>query len=173
MSERHVSLRPAPDTMCYLTALLPMTAGVGIYTALARHESPAKGGRLLGLAKALVTEMPHTLAALESGQLNEWRATLLVRETACLAAADRAAVDEHLAPDTGALAGAGDRRLVATAPRLFRSAALTRPARLIRLSPSGAGTTSGPCLPSIVPLSSGGLTIWGDPKRLQPSRTRD
>ena len=90
-------------------------AGVGAQLALARHESPAKGGRLLGLAKALVTEMPHTLAALESGQLNEWRATLLVRETACLTAADRAAVDEELAPDTGALAGAGDRRLVATA----------------------------------------------------------
>ncbi|MDF9750542.1 HNH endonuclease signature motif containing protein [Arthrobacter sp. ES3-54] len=90
-------------------------AGVGAQLALARHESPAKGGRLLGLAKALVTEMPHTLAALESGQLNEWRATLLVRETACLTAADRAAVDADLAPDTGALAGAGDRRLVATA----------------------------------------------------------
>ena len=66
-------------------------AGIGAQIALARHESPAKGGRLLGLAKALVTEMPHTLAALESGQLNEWRATLLVRETACLSAADRAA----------------------------------------------------------------------------------
>jgi hypothetical protein len=90
-------------------------AGIGAQIALARHESPAKGGRLLGLAKALVAEMPHTLAALESGQLNEWRATLLVRETACLTATDRAAVDEHLAPDTGTLAGAGDRRLVATA----------------------------------------------------------
>ena len=72
-------------------------AGVGAQIALARRESPAKGGRLLGLAKALVTEMPHTLAALEAGQLNEWRATLLVKETACLSAADRAAVDEELA----------------------------------------------------------------------------
>ena len=89
--------------------------GIGVQIALARHESPAKGGRLLGLAKALVTEMPHTLAALESGQLNEWRATLLVKETACLSAADRTAVDEHLAAETGALSGAGDRRLVATA----------------------------------------------------------
>ena len=70
-------------------------AGIGAQIALARRESPAKGGRLLGLAKALVTEMPHTLAALETGQLNEWRATLLVRETACLTAADRAAVDER------------------------------------------------------------------------------
>ena len=90
-------------------------AGIGAQIALARRESPARGGRLLGLAKALVTEMPHTLAALQTGQLNEWRATLLVRETACLTAADRAAVDAELAPDAGALAGVGDQRLVAAA----------------------------------------------------------
>ncbi len=80
-------------------------AGIGAQIALARRESPAKGGRLLGLAKALVTEMPHTLAALQTGQLNEWRATLLVRETACLTAADRAAVDAELAADAGTFAG--------------------------------------------------------------------
>ncbi|WP_028272520.1 HNH endonuclease signature motif containing protein [Arthrobacter sp. UNC362MFTsu5.1] len=90
-------------------------AGVGAQVALARRESPAKGSRLLGLAKALVTEMPHTLAALEAGQLSEWRATLLVRETACLSADDRCAVDEELAPDSGALAGSGDRALVGAA----------------------------------------------------------
>jgi hypothetical protein len=59
-------------------------AGVGAEIALARRESPSRGGRLLGLGKALVIEMPHTLAALESGQLNEWRATLVVKETACV-----------------------------------------------------------------------------------------
>ncbi|MDR6507423.1 hypothetical protein J2805_003128 [Arthrobacter oryzae] len=90
-------------------------AGIGAQIALARRESPARGSRLLGLAKALVTEMPNTLAALETGQLNEWRATLLVRETACLSAADRCAVDEELAVDTGTLAGAGDRTIVAAA----------------------------------------------------------
>jgi hypothetical protein len=42
-------------------------AGVGAEIALARRESPSRGGRLLGLGKALVTEMPHTLAALQSG----------------------------------------------------------------------------------------------------------
>ena len=46
-------------------------AGVGAEIALARRESPSRGGRLLGLAKALATEMPRTLAALQSGQLNE------------------------------------------------------------------------------------------------------
>ena len=89
--------------------------GVGAQIALARRESPAKGGRLLGLAKALITEMPYTLAALETGELNEWRATLIVRETACLTAADRAAVDVELAADTGILAGKGDRAIVAAA----------------------------------------------------------
>ncbi|WLQ05330.1 HNH endonuclease [Arthrobacter oryzae] len=89
--------------------------GVAAQIALARGESPARGGRLLGMAKALVTEMPHTLAALRTGQLNEWRATLLVKETACLSAADRCAVDERLAADTCTLAGAGDRTIIAAA----------------------------------------------------------
>ncbi|MBG6223914.1 hypothetical protein IWX63_000469 [Arthrobacter sp. CAN_A2] len=89
--------------------------GVAAQIALARRESLARGGRLLGLARALVTEMPHTQAALEAGRLNEWRATLLVRETACLSAADRCAVDEELAADTGAFEGAGDRQIVAAA----------------------------------------------------------
>ncbi|MHA7281608.1 HNH endonuclease [Arthrobacter sp. TMS2-4] len=101
--------------------------GVAAQIALARRESPARGGRLLGLARALVTEMPHTLTALEAGQLNEWRATLLVRETACLSAADRCAVDEDLSPDTGAFDGVGDRALVAAA----RAAAYRRDPRSV------------------------------------------
>ncbi|MDQ0849593.1 hypothetical protein QFZ65_001531 [Arthrobacter sp. B3I9] len=102
-------------------------AGVGAQIALARRESPARGSRHLGLAKALVTEMPHTLAALENGQLNEWGATLIVRETACLPAADRAAVDEELAADTGTFTGAGDRAIVAAA----RAAAYHRDPRSV------------------------------------------
>ncbi|MGO4122436.1 HNH endonuclease [Arthrobacter sp. YAF16] len=101
--------------------------GIAAQLALARRESPAKGGRLLGLAKALVTEMPHTLAALETGQLNEWRATLLARETACLSPADRAAVDEELAPDAGTFDGAGGRAIIAAA----RAAAYRRDPRSI------------------------------------------
>ncbi|BCW66963.1 hypothetical protein NicSoilB4_17260 [Arthrobacter sp. NicSoilB4] len=111
-------------------------AGVAAQIALARRESPAKGGRLLGLAKALVTEMPHTLAALETGQVNEWRATLLVRETACLSPEDRAAVDEELAPDTGTFDGAGDRAIIAAA----RTAAYRRDPRTVTQRASHAAT---------------------------------
>ncbi|WP_445154071.1 DUF222 domain-containing protein [Arthrobacter sp. Hor0625] len=111
-------------------------AGVGAEIALARRESPAKGSRLLGLAKALVTEMPRTLAALEAGQLNEWRATLLVRETACLSAADRAAVDEELAADAGTFDGAGDRTITAAA----RAAAYRRDPRTVTERAAHAAT---------------------------------
>ncbi|WP_309075329.1 HNH endonuclease [Paenarthrobacter sp.] len=89
--------------------------GVGAQVALARRESPNRGSRLLGLTKALVLEMPRTLAALKSGQLNEWRATLLVKETACLSVEDRCTVDEELAPDTGTFDGKGDKAIVAAA----------------------------------------------------------
>ena len=111
-------------------------AGVAAQIALARRESPAKGGRLLGLAKALVTEMPRTLAALEAGQLNEWRATLIVKETATLSAADRAAVDEELAADTGTFDGAGDRRIIAAA----RAAAYRRDPRTVTQRAAHAAT---------------------------------
>ncbi|MGH3412145.1 MAG: DUF222 domain-containing protein [Marmoricola sp.] len=79
--------------------------------ALARRESPHRGGRLLGLAKALTSEMPHTYAALQQGLLNEWRATLVARETACLSMEDRGEVDRALAADAGEVEGWGDRRL--------------------------------------------------------------
>ena len=41
-SERQVSLRPAPDTMCWLSALLPVEDGVRAYAALSRHANAVK-----------------------------------------------------------------------------------------------------------------------------------
>ncbi len=92
--------------------------GIASQIALARRESPNRGGRHLGFAQALVHEMPHTLAMLRSGRLNEWRATLLVRETACLSATDRAIVDRRLCSDPATLDGVGDRGLIARAKAL-------------------------------------------------------
>lgn len=93
-------------------------AGVAAQVGLARRESPHKGGRLLGLAKILTTEMPHTLAAMTAGILSEWRATILVRETACLPLEDRRLVDEHIAGDRATLAGMSDRDLEAAVKKL-------------------------------------------------------
>src|SRR6201997_888240 len=73
--------------------------GVASEIALARRDSPARGGRHLGFAKALVHEMPHTLAALETGVLSEWRATLIVRERAFLDVEERGALAAELCGD--------------------------------------------------------------------------
>src|SRR4051812_41767074 len=51
--------------------------GIRHQVALARRESPHRGGRLVGLAEALVHEMPRTYAALRQGRISEWRATLV------------------------------------------------------------------------------------------------
>ena len=89
--------------------------GVASEIALARRDSPARGSRHLGFAKALVHEMPHTLAALEAGVLTEWRATLIVRESACLDVEDRRALDAELCADPAGLDGMGDARVAAAA----------------------------------------------------------
>ncbi len=52
--------------------------------ALARRCSPTLADQHVGVAKALVGEMPETMAALTRGELSEKRAMILVRETACL-----------------------------------------------------------------------------------------
>jgi hypothetical protein len=92
--------------------------GVASEVALARRDSPARGGRHLGLAKALVHEMPHTLAALECGALSEWRTTLIARESACLDVEDRRRLDAELCADVSRLEGMGDARIVAAAKEI-------------------------------------------------------
>lgn len=76
--------------------------GVGEQYGLARRESPARGARLLGLARVL-PELPHTQAALAAGEITEWKATLVARATATLSLDDRLGVDAELAGRLGAL----------------------------------------------------------------------
>ncbi|GGR52003.1 hypothetical protein J2S40_000607 [Nocardioides luteus] len=70
--------------------------GVASQIALARRVSPAKGAKLLGLAKILITEMPHTFALMKAGMFSQWQATILARETACLSREDRGVIDHEL-----------------------------------------------------------------------------
>jgi hypothetical protein len=107
--------------------------GVAAEVALARRDSPARGSRHLGFAKALVHEMPHTLAALEAGALSEWRATIVVRESACLDVEDRRRLDAELCSEVKGLDGVGDAALAAAAKaiayRLDPHAVVDRAAR--------------------------------------------
>nr|WP_087874695.1 HNH endonuclease signature motif containing protein [Arthrobacter globiformis] len=115
------------------------TLGVAEQIALSRGESPHRGGKLLGMAKALVIEMPHTLAALDTGQLNEERAMYFVKETAVLTVEDRTAVDEELAADTGTLDGVGTRGVIAA----VKAAATRRDPRSITQRASHAASERG------------------------------
>ncbi|MFE6506085.1 DUF222 domain-containing protein [Nocardioides sp. NPDC057767] len=70
--------------------------GVASQVALARRVSPARGVKLLGLAKILLAEMPHTFALMKAGLFSQWQATILARETACLSLEDRRVIDHEL-----------------------------------------------------------------------------
>ena len=103
--------------------------GVGAQIALARRESPLRGGRYLGLGKALLHELPCTFRALRQGKLSEWRATLVARETACLDPEDRAALDAAVLGDPEEAEKLGDKALV---ERLRRGTYRIDPAAVVR-----------------------------------------
>ncbi|MGH3445214.1 MAG: HNH endonuclease [Nocardioidaceae bacterium] len=92
--------------------------GIASQIGLARRESPVAAAQDLGMAKMLVAEMPHTLARLADGDLSEWRAKILVRETAFLSRADRGIVDEQLCADPARLDGLGNRAIEQQAKKL-------------------------------------------------------
>ncbi len=81
----------------------------------AMQQSPHAGSAFLGTARAWLTSMPHTFHALRTGALSQWRATLMVRETAHLTAEDRAQIDEQICgpANRAALWRMGTRRLIA------------------------------------------------------------
>ncbi|MBB2892266.1 DUF222 domain-containing protein [Flexivirga oryzae] len=85
---------------------------VGSQVALARRIAPSQGSRLLGVARAVTQEMPHTFEALRAGVISEHDATTLVAETACLTKQDREQVDAAVRPELGRV---GHRRLRAAA----------------------------------------------------------
>ncbi len=144
--------------------------GVAAEIALARRDSPARGNRHLGFGLALVHEMPHTLAALESGALSEWRATLIVRESACLDIEDRRTLDAELCAEPSRLTGLGDRRIAveakAIAYRLDPHAVLERAVRAegertVSLRPAPDCMTY---LTALLPLAQG-VSVYAALKR--------
>lgn len=100
--EQRAAGRPTAKTACSVAAEV----------ALARRESQHRGRMLTGLAWMLDRELPHTMALFTSGEISEYRALLMVRETACLSRLDRGRVDDALARE---LPGLSDREIVARA----------------------------------------------------------
>jgi hypothetical protein len=101
--------------------------GTAEQVGLARRLSPWQGSQAVSRSRALVRELPCTLAALASGVLSESRAAIVVRETSHLSVDHRAVVDRQVCGDLDAVAKLGDRGL----ERAVRAAAY-------RCDPQGA-----------------------------------
>ncbi|ALE07893.1 hypothetical protein AL755_15840 [Arthrobacter sp. ERGS1:01] len=135
--------------------------GVGTQIGLARAESPHRGRQLGELAQVLVRELPHTLTALGTGVLNEYRAGIIARETVFLTQDHRAAVDELLCADPRQLSGWGNRELAARArnaaytlePEVFvQRLEKAETDRYVSLRPAADGMT---LLTALLPLRHG------------------
>lgn len=88
---------------------------VAAQIGLARRTSPVRGRAAVGLARMLAGDLPETGAALATGEISEWQATLVAREVAVLDVAGRAQADRELA---GRLGPMGDRRVAIEARRI-------------------------------------------------------
>ncbi|WP_137146583.1 DUF222 domain-containing protein [Mycolicibacterium sp. CR10] len=144
--------------------------GLASEVALARHDAPVCGNTHLGMARALVHEMPHTLAALEAGVLSEWRATLIVKESACLTVEHRRALDAELCADMDRLVGWGNKRVeaeaAAIAARLDAAAVVDRARKApeerhvsIRPAPDAMAHVN-----ALLPMAQG-IAVWAALKR--------
>jgi hypothetical protein len=88
--------------------------GIPEQVGLARRVSPSAASRQVTVAKALVRELPATLALLQRGEISEFVATVVVNETSVLTAADRRVADVRIAPQ---LPGLGPKRAQGLARR--------------------------------------------------------
>jgi len=97
--------RATDAVRCSREMVAPQDAArsVGSMVALARRESPALGDRFMGMARALVHEMPCTMAALTAGEVGERHAVAVVAATAALSREHRGVVDARLAGVLGRL----------------------------------------------------------------------
>ena len=99
---------------------------VGAEVALARRESPTLGDRFVGMARALVDEMPCTMQALSSGSCSERHALLMVQATSALSRAHRAEVDRRVGPLLGRLGRRGAERAARRVAQELDAASVVR-----------------------------------------------
>jgi hypothetical protein len=95
VSERHVSIRPAPDLMVYLTALVPMQQGVQAYAHLKAHAAATKAaGDERGAGQIMADTLIERVTGREPGKADEVPVTvnLLVSDQTLLADGDEPAV---------------------------------------------------------------------------------
>jgi 5-methylcytosine-specific restriction endonuclease McrA len=119
VAERCVSVRPAPDLMVYLTALVPMQQGVQAYAQLKAHAEAAKAtGDGRGVGQIMADTLIERVTGREPGKADEVPVTinLLVSDQTLLAGGDQpGTVVEGMASGAGTVPGPVARHLVAHA----------------------------------------------------------
>lgn len=95
VAQRCVSVRPAPDLMVYLTALVPMQQGVQAYAQLKKHAEAAKAaGDERGTGQLMADTLIERLTGREPGHADDVPVTinLLVSDQTLLANGNRPGV---------------------------------------------------------------------------------
>ena len=91
-SERRVSLRPAPDTMAKLSALLPVAQGVAVYAALGAHaDSCRAGGDERGRGQIMADTLVERVTGQAQASAVPVEVNLVITDTALL---DTAPIDD-------------------------------------------------------------------------------
>ncbi|MEV0893982.1 DUF222 domain-containing protein [Promicromonospora sp. NPDC050262] len=101
VTERRVSVRPAPDLMVYLTALVPMAEGVQAYAQLKAHAETTKtAGDVRGVGQIMADTLIERVTARQPGHANDVPVTinLLVSDETLLANGEQPGVVLEGAP---------------------------------------------------------------------------
>ncbi|WP_181036059.1 HNH endonuclease signature motif containing protein [Arthrobacter sp. N199823] len=135
--------------------------GIAHQIALARHESPYRGRQLCELSEVLVREMPYCMRAFSQGQICEYKAGIVARETAFLSLEHRQRVDRSICGDLDGVGLLGNRELAAAArkaayaldPKAFvKRQEKAAGERYVSLRPAADGMTF---LSALIPLKQG------------------
>jgi hypothetical protein len=123
-SERTVSIRPAPDTMTWVTALLPVTQGVSVYAALRRAADTTFDERTRG--QVMADTLVERITARPAQVAPPVAVNLVISDETLLGGDDSAALLDGYGPIPAAVAchlvsqALTDRRSRATLRRLYR-----------------------------------------------------
>ncbi|WP_310243161.1 HNH endonuclease [Promicromonospora iranensis] len=117
VSERCVSVRPAPDLMVYLTALVPMAQGVQAYAQLKKHAEAARAaGDERGAGQIMADTLIERVTGREPGHADEVPVAinLLVSDRTLLTGGDQpGVVVEGMSGGAGVVPGPVARNLAA------------------------------------------------------------
>ncbi|GAB1811226.1 hypothetical protein MUNTM_02630 [Mycobacterium sp. MUNTM1] len=132
-SERTVTIRPAPDTMTWVTALLPVAQGVSVYAALKRAADTTFDERSRG--QVMADTLVERVTGRPAGAAQPVAVSLILSDETLFGNAAEAAIVDGYGPIPAAVA----RQLVSAAVTDARSRATLR--RLYRHPRSGALVT--------------------------------